>query len=114
MRHACSVLFCYDGPATSQIYTLSLHDALPIWQGAVEFLGRDAGSRSERGGTDEEERSRRTHEDERAQNDDESEGGQPAPLDRKSTRLNSSHVEIPYAVSCLKQKKPNLRSNLNN
>src|SRR5690625_2326173 len=31
--------------------------------------------------------------------------GQPAPLDRKSTRLNSSHVAISYAVFCLKKKK---------
>src|SRR5438874_7047813 len=30
--------------------------------------------------------------------------------DRKSTRLNSSHVEISYAVFCLKKKKPNLRT----
>src|SRR5690606_41033302 len=29
----------------------------------------------------------------------------PAPLDRKSTRLNSSHVKISYAVFCLKKKK---------
>src|SRR5690349_24074532 len=31
--------------------------------------------------------------------------GWPTPLDRKSTRLNSSHVEISYAVFCLKKKK---------
>src|SRR5690349_23341500 len=31
----------------------------------------------------------------------------PAPADRKSTRLNSSHVEISYAVFCLKKKKHN-------
>src|SRR5690554_7102826 len=30
-------------------------------------------------------------------------------LDRKSTRLNSSHVRISYAVFCLKKKKKNLR-----
>src|SRR5690349_22690868 len=34
-------------------------------------------------------------------------GGEPA-LDRKSTRLNSSHVEISYAVFCLKKKKKNI------
>src|SRR5690606_39635893 len=36
-----------------------------------------------------------------------------APVDRKSTRLNSSHVKISYAVFCLKKKKPNtaLRTN---
>src|SRR5204863_1877734 len=32
-------------------------------------------------------------------------GGRPHPQDRKSTRLNSSHVEISYAVFCLKKKK---------
>src|SRR5437868_8076092 len=33
-------------------------------------------------------------------------GGQRQPLDRKSTRLNSSHVSISYAVFCLKKKIP--------
>src|SRR2546427_1703594 len=32
-------------------------------------------------------------------------GADPAPLDRKSTRLNSSHSQISYAVFCLKKKK---------
>src|SRR3712207_7377904 len=37
--------------------------------------------------------------------------GQENPLDRKSTRLNSSHANISYAVFCLKKKKnPNIRS----
>src|SRR5437868_11454527 len=34
----------------------------------------------------------------------------PSPEDRKSTRLNSSHVSISYAVFCLKKKKPQTRS----
>src|SRR5437870_10812540 len=33
----------------------------------------------------------------------------PNPIDRKSTRLNSSHVAISYAVFCLKKKKKNTR-----
>src|SRR5438874_8450304 len=33
----------------------------------------------------------------------------PSPTDRKSTRLNSSHVEISYAVFCLKKKKKNTK-----
>src|SRR5207302_7799348 len=33
---------------------------------------------------------------------------EPPPPDRKSTRLNSSHVKIPYAVFCLKKKKYNI------
>src|SRR3712207_6939205 len=36
---------------------------------------------------------------------DEGDGGGPRPLDRKSTRLNSSHANISYAVFCLKKKK---------
>src|SRR2546429_3787352 len=84
--------FFFNDTATTEIYTLSLHDALPICVhvdavgaavelrgadpdqlaklrvdlGLVEFLGRD----------------------------------------RKSTRLNSSHGYISYAVFCLKKKKP--------
>src|SRR5436309_7062429 len=36
-------------------------------------------------------------------------GRAPDPLDRKSTRLNSSHVKISYAVFCLKKKKKQQR-----
>src|SRR5438105_12101441 len=67
--------------ATTEIYTLSLHDALPI------FAGRDA--YAHRGGTGP------------------GSGGarrQQADIDRKSTRLNSSHEWISYAVFCLKKK----------
>src|SRR5438132_2334040 len=79
--------FFFDDTATSEIYTLSLHDALPIclkrvalklgasgaallWEGSVLFGAPH-----------------------------------PAPSDRKSTRLNSSHTVISYAVFCLKKKK---------
>src|SRR5690242_21255219 len=71
--------FCLNAP-TSEIYTLSLHDALPIWSSlfwstprprnvclAAEDPGKNIG-------------------------------------DRKSTRLNSSHMSISYAVFCLKKK----------
>src|SRR2546430_13544999 len=85
--------FFFNDTATTEIYTLSLHDALPIfgrWQsgrarvrqrgrarrvrGAIEelVLGRDVALRIKR--------------------------------DRKSTRLNSSHSQISYAVFCLKKK----------
>src|SRR5436189_1347180 len=68
-------------PATTDIYTLSLHDALPIWAGRAPGC-RDRepdrlGPVLRRGA--------------RA-------------LDRKSTRLNSSHRCISYAVFCLKKK----------
>src|SRR5690606_39719138 len=107
---AASWCFCYNDPAPSPIYTLSLHDALPICA-----VGRKVGDRSGRGAV-------------------------AAPrlealairaviaigmnvvvhnvagdkaravvfrnrVDRKSTRLNSSHVKISYAVFCLKKKK---------
>src|SRR5215475_5936748 len=78
LRCSCR-LFFFNDTATTEIYTLSLHDALPISPEQVlvddegvswdtlppQFLGRD----------------------------------------RKSTRLNSSHVKISYAVFCLKKKK---------
>src|SRR5438067_6103976 len=73
------VLFFFTDTATTEIYTLSLHDALPIC-GASPHPG--GGVTIERA---------------------------PPPVavggqDRKSTRLNSSHVSISYAVFCLKKK----------
>src|SRR5439155_24834539 len=78
--------FFFNDPATTEIYTLSLHDALPIFAeatGAPDFVlpfvpaeGRMPVS-----------------------------SGTSGSLDRKSTRLNSSHVAISYAVFCLKKKK---------
>src|SRR5437899_3686027 len=87
------LVFCHD-PATTEIYTLSLHDALPI---LAEKSG-DAGGRSPK------------------QADiliglaqsaalfHAPDGTGFADLDRKSTRLNSSHLGISYAVFCLKKK----------
>src|SRR6266478_6361698 len=70
------VFFFFNDTATTEIYTLSLHDALPIWTCPPELprysqraAGRSRGAR-----------------------------------DRKSTRLNSSHSQISYAVFCLKKK----------
>src|SRR5207249_11307595 len=72
-------IFFFNDTATTEIYTLSLHDALPISvderQDAAE-AGHDRAA-GQRGGAG----------------------------DRKSTRLNSSHVSISYAVFCLKKKK---------
>src|SRR6266513_5424210 len=71
--------FFFNDTATTEIYTLSLHDALPISEtygaandGFVPFADAHI------------------------------------PGDRKSTRLNSSHVSISYAVFCLKKKKNKL------
>src|SRR5690606_41365822 len=97
-QHPCSSLstrsptpsphfFFFHDPATTEIYTLSLHDALPILVDHHPGVG-------------------------------ETELHHPplqprlllpeyriATEDRKSTRLNSSHVKISYAVFCLKKKK---------
>src|SRR3712207_7530025 len=90
--------FFFKEPPTAEIYTLSLHDALPIpgrWRRGTRrraparrrasATGSGCASRapSPRGG-----------------------GSPPAlgtPADRKSTRLNSSHANISYAVFCLKK-----------
>src|SRR5438876_7717453 len=77
-------LFFFNDTATTEIYTLSLHDALPIFarirleQQILEISDREQA----RIGQD-------IHDG----------------LDRKSTRLNSSHPSISYAVFCLKKKK---------
>src|SRR5438067_5250829 len=74
-----TAFFFFTDPAPTEIYTLSLHDALPIF---------------------------RDNQPTQIPIDD------PPPLpplgeceDRKSTRLNSSHVSISYAVFCLKKKR---------
>src|SRR5437868_11695761 len=87
--------FC-NNTATTEIYTLSLHDALPIWRGARlrrTFHRRgDAGHRLRPAG------------DGAGRCGAGAAAGRARP-DRKSTRLNSSHVSISYAVFCLKKKK---------
>src|SRR3989454_11614126 len=89
----CSFFF-FNDTATTEIYTLSLHDALPI---LVAYHLAKAGYRviTAVNGRD----ALRTARQER-------------PdlvvldlIDRKSTRLNSSHLVISYAVFCLKKKK---------
>src|SRR2546427_5873847 len=98
----CLFFFFFNDTATTEIYTLSLHDALPICRGELlaeggrerielgrEVVGNDAGEvgRGVGRGVDVELRQHR------------------ALIDRKSTRLNSSHSQISYAVFCLKKKK---------
>src|SRR2546426_6855686 len=85
--------FFFNDTATTEIYTLSLHDALPIWsrrsrritgqrhgRPGVSYVLASAVARAPRG------------------------------QDRKSTRLNSSHLVISYAVFCLKKKKTHTES----
>src|SRR3989442_13095128 len=78
------IFFFFNDTATTEIYTLSLHDALPICaelqrpvvaDGVDQFVGKLLA------------------------------GDVRHVVDRKSTRLNSSHVRISYAVFCLKKKK---------
>src|SRR3712207_9077956 len=99
-------IFFFNDTATTEIYTLSLHDALPICEvdqghhdralgGAADLMrdqvGRDVLVID-------------GHEGERALAAL-GRGGDLLRSDRKSTRLNSSHANISYAVFCLKKKK---------
>src|SRR2546430_15745346 len=92
------LFFFFNDTATTEIYTLSLHDALPIFvrPQRVENRAETAVEPFEIGGV----------------------AGDVVPVavqhvevdqvreqDRKSTRLNSSHSQISYAVFCLKKKK---------
>src|SRR5256885_11258410 len=89
-----SSIFFFNDTATTEIYTLSLHDALPICDCESEHDKRD--EVEERRPSD---RPVRAH---GAGGDD---GGDRVGGDRKSTRLNSSHLVISYAVFCLKKKQ---------
>src|SRR3712207_9067089 len=89
-------VFFFNDTATTEIYTLSLHDALPISpvpvavQNAPQYIGAgltDAGLLE----------LRRRHANLALLKGEGS-------ADRKSTRLNSSHANISYAVFCLKKK----------
>src|SRR3712207_9060739 len=88
--------FFFNDTATTEIYSLPLHDAFPFWCRKIssryaDAVGLDAAGR----------------------------GGEVASPavelpreDRKSTRLNSSHANISYAVFCLKKKKKQKYSKL--
>src|SRR5207253_9166323 len=103
--------FLFFNPTTPpQIYTLSLHDALPI-SGCVPLISinplLDRGCHDHRAN-----HNHCTDDDFGRHKDAESHGGdfrprrgESASQDRKSTRLNSSHVAISYAVFCLKKKQ---------
>src|SRR5437899_4037942 len=86
----CFHVFFFNDTATTEIYTLSLHDALPISAASLRAgapaLGRGLRTRALRPP-----RRRR---------------------DRKSTRLNSSHLGISYAVFCLKKKKKKMKTHI--
>src|SRR5256885_16487894 len=88
-RHSGSPFFFFNDTATTEIYTLSLHDALPIYAVVADHRIEQAADQA--GATRQTAR----------------EATQQAAVatDRKSTRLNSSHLVISYAVFCLKKKK---------
>src|SRR5256885_10957908 len=97
--------FFFNDTATTEIYTLSLHDALPIWVQLQRVHARNAPPRSLRD-------ARVHHALEvraaaHACHQDQERADDPTRVaeDRKSTRLNSSHLVISYAVFCLKKKK---------
>src|SRR3712207_8681219 len=92
--------FFFNDAATTEVYTLSLHDALPILRAAVEPPVRlDGGADQRLAEVGEVELRRR----QRGVRQQAAQVGVPARLaeDRKSTRLNSSHANISYAVFCL-------------
>src|SRR5256885_12265796 len=97
-----STFFFFNDTATTEIYTLSLHDALPICllQGrchiSLQGPPYNRAYRSPAGGG----RNRLAWGRRRGQSRRPDKRG-----DRKSTRLNSSHLVISYAVFCLKKKK---------
>src|SRR3712207_8037729 len=95
MHRAVSIFFFFNDTATTEIYTLSLHDALPI----------SAVADHEQRGTELDDPAHRVL---AVADDDDVALGDARVLpvgDRKSTRLNSSHANISYAVFCLKKKK---------
>src|SRR5256885_17182711 len=94
-----SFFFFFNDTATTEIYPLSLHDALPIYElfgspltaallhEIAAGLGSDVPFFLHKGPA--------------------LATGRGEQIDRKSTRLNSSHLVISYAVFCLKKKKKN-------
>src|SRR3712207_6864391 len=97
--------FFFNDTATTEIYTLSLHDALPIFDGVIRTHVRIlTGMISAPQQTHPFVRCELRRVPRRPAAADGSSGSR-AVGDRKSTRLNSSHANISYAVFCLKKKK---------
>src|SRR3712207_8797000 len=92
-RRYC-VFFVFNDTATTEIYTLSLHDALPI------FLHRSIPKKI----VWRRKRRMRNGQIPENKNPERKSYSSSVGLDRKSTRLNSSHANISYAVFCLKKK----------
>src|SRR3712207_9317263 len=103
MTRICVIFFFFNDTATTEIYTLSLHDALPIYPKAFvdaslrEIIVVVATQQAfdTHGMAQREDRRVEIHRHTALFGIE----------DRKSTRLNSSHANISYAVFCLKKKK---------
>src|SRR5439155_13941950 len=91
-------IFLLTDTATTEIYTLSLHDALPIYGSCAEINANPPMVMVYQIHTYADLR-KQIHEDLRLQHPEWIQQ-----IDRKSTRLNSSHVAISYAVFFLKKK----------
>src|SRR3989442_6372623 len=90
------MFFFFNDTATTEIYTLSLHDALPIYRrrggrGIARYAGPGRSSPNTRAWS-------------ASASCAAGAVARDGTGDRKSTRLNSSHVRISYAVFCLKKK----------
>src|SRR5206468_12280971 len=98
------ISFFLNDPATPAIYTLSLHDALPIWNGganSVKLTWEQCPTYVASNGTTTV-LSCKINGNAATSSVNVSVGS--GSSDRKSTRLNSSHDQISYAVFCLKKK----------
>src|SRR5206468_5572078 len=95
--------FFFNYTAPPEIYTLSLHDALPIWEPADLLTAEADGALRPDVAHDRLDGRRAAHPVSAEQAHDLALAH--AQADRKSTRLNSSHDQISYAVFCLKKKK---------
>src|SRR2546421_11073570 len=91
LPHDLPTFFFFNDTATTEIYTLSLHDALPIWASSRSPSSIPTGAPPRC----------RFSEPQPARSSSLRRGRF---RDRKSTRLNSSHDQISYAVFCLKKK----------
>src|SRR2546421_3176682 len=100
------MFFFFNDTATTEIYTLSLHDALPIYLSSEsneeEWIKRWHDARAKVPGVTASPEIRVTP----------GTFARASCQDRKSTRLNSSHDQISYAVFCLKKK--NIKGQLRN
>src|SRR3712207_9516061 len=97
----CRLCVFFNDTATTEIYTLSLHDALPISPPKTPTKNtttNNSNASMNRSGSGHSTHAGKMH----------SGVGSGGGKDRKSTRLNSSHANISYAVFCLKKKTHNI------